>query len=87
MTPIGFPMEVAERSERRPAGDELQIESVAIDQAAEIPIPEWVRRWARERPDGDGHRRRPRRRDRVVELERAGPTAPTGRRRCCCGSA
>ena len=50
MTAIGIPMEVAERSERRPAGDELQIESVAIDQAAEIPIPEWVRRWARERP-------------------------------------
>jgi 3-phosphoshikimate 1-carboxyvinyltransferase len=50
MTAIGVPMEVAERSERRPAGDELQIESVAIDQAAEIPIPEWVRRWARERP-------------------------------------
>jgi cyclohexanecarboxylate-CoA ligase len=50
MTTIGIPMEVAERSERRPAGDELQIESVAIDQAAEIPIPEWVRRWAHERP-------------------------------------
>jgi 3-phosphoshikimate 1-carboxyvinyltransferase len=50
MTAIGIPMEIAERSERRPAGDELQIESVAIDQAAEIPIPEWVRRWARERP-------------------------------------
>jgi cyclohexanecarboxylate-CoA ligase len=51
MTAIGIPMTVEpDRSSQRPADDQLQVESVAIEQAADIPIPEWVRRWARERP-------------------------------------
>ena len=29
------------------------VESIAIDQAAEIPIVDWVARWAEERPDED----------------------------------
>ena len=71
MTAIGIPMEIAERSERRPAGDELQIESVAIDQAAEIPIPAVGSALGPRATDGDGDRRRPRGRDARVELERA----------------
>ena len=52
---IGPDAEVlAERPEqpsRSPAAGPEAVESVAIDQAAEVPLTEWVARWAHERPD------------------------------------
>ena len=51
---IGPDAEVlAERPEqpsRSPAAGPEAVESVAIDQAAEVPLTEWVARWAHERP-------------------------------------
>jgi 3-phosphoshikimate 1-carboxyvinyltransferase len=34
-------------------GGQRAVESIAIDQAAEVPIVDWVGRWARERPGED----------------------------------
>jgi 3-phosphoshikimate 1-carboxyvinyltransferase len=44
-TPVGSPVGAGEAK-----GGQRAAESIAIDQAAEIPIVDWVGRWARERP-------------------------------------
>jgi cyclohexanecarboxylate-CoA ligase len=49
MTALGIPMAIEPPRARRGAGEPTG-ESVAISQAAEVPLPEWVRRWAQERP-------------------------------------
>ena len=43
-------MEIAERRERRPAGDELQVESSRSTRRRRSRSPSGSRRWARERP-------------------------------------
>ncbi|MBS1887009.1 MAG: 3-phosphoshikimate 1-carboxyvinyltransferase [Actinobacteria bacterium] len=54
MAAIGIDLSIeddrARSGEGAPAG---AVESIAIDQAAEIPIVDWVGRWARERPGED----------------------------------
>jgi cyclohexanecarboxylate-CoA ligase len=60
MTALGLDLSIEDDRERRArprsgaaeAGQRV-VESIAIDQAAEIPIVDWVGRWARERPDAD----------------------------------
>ncbi len=44
-TPVGAPVDAGEAK-----GGQRAVESIAIDQAAEISIVDWVGRWARERP-------------------------------------
>jgi 3-phosphoshikimate 1-carboxyvinyltransferase len=44
----GAPMATGEAE-----GGQRAVESIAIDQAAEVPIVDWVGRWARERPAED----------------------------------
>jgi cyclohexanecarboxylate-CoA ligase len=44
-TPVGTPVGAGEAE-----GGQRAVESIAIDQAAEISIVDWVGRWARERP-------------------------------------
>ena len=39
-----------QREPSRAAGEQRVVESVAIDQAAQVPIVDWVSRWSRERP-------------------------------------
>ena len=54
MRSLGIPMRVEPDgpSRQRPSrsGRARALASVAVDRAAEVPIGEWVRRWARERP-------------------------------------
>jgi cyclohexanecarboxylate-CoA ligase len=47
-TPVGAPAGAGEAK-----GGQRAVESIAIDQAAEISIVDWVGRWARERPGED----------------------------------
>ena len=47
-TPVGVPVGAGEAE-----GGQRAVESIAIDQAAEISIVDWVGRWARERPGED----------------------------------
>jgi 3-phosphoshikimate 1-carboxyvinyltransferase len=54
MSGLGIPMRIEADGRRRgrtgsPQGPEA-VESVAVDRAAGLPIGEWVRRWAAERP-------------------------------------
>jgi cyclohexanecarboxylate-CoA ligase len=61
MRGIGLDLSIEDDRERSAAGapvatgeadaGQRAVESIAIDQAAEIPIVDWVGRWARERPD------------------------------------
>jgi cyclohexanecarboxylate-CoA ligase len=54
MRAIGLDLGVEDDHEaaREPGGvGRRAVESVAIDQAAEVPIVDWVGRWVRERPD------------------------------------
>jgi cyclohexanecarboxylate-CoA ligase len=63
MTAIGFDLSVEDDRERSASGapvatgeaegGQRAVESIAIDQAAEVPIVDWVGRWARERPAED----------------------------------
>jgi 3-phosphoshikimate 1-carboxyvinyltransferase len=63
MRAIGLDLSIEDDRERSAAGVAIATgageggqraeESIAIDQAAEIPIVDWVRRWARERPGED----------------------------------
>ena len=63
MGAIGFDLSIEDDREREAGGAPLAtgeaeggqraVESIAIDQAAEVPIVDWVGRWARERPDED----------------------------------
>jgi len=63
MRGIGLDLGIQDDRERTAAGapagageadsGQRAIESIAIDQAAEVPIVDWVGRWARERPGGD----------------------------------
>ncbi len=48
MRTLGIPMAIEDDRDRAPAS--AAVESVAIDQAAELPITDWVARWVRERP-------------------------------------
>lgn len=60
MTAIGLDLSIQDDRERTPVGapagqgeakgGQRAVESIAIDQAAEISIVDWVGRWARERP-------------------------------------
>lgn len=51
MTALGVPMAIERRADASPRTRRPEpASSVAIDQAAEVPLPEWVRRWAAERP-------------------------------------
>ncbi|MCW2951437.1 MAG: aroA [Conexibacter sp.] len=59
MRTLGIPMAVEDDADRRTGAAsgardggaaERVVESVAIDQAAELPITDWVGRWVRERP-------------------------------------
>jgi cyclohexanecarboxylate-CoA ligase len=60
MVSIGLDLSIEDDRERPAAGvpagageadaGQRAVESIAIDQAAEIPIVDWVGRWARERP-------------------------------------
>lgn len=51
MTALGIPAAVEDRATSEATTKRAAAtQSVAVDQAAEIPITEWVRRWARERP-------------------------------------
>ncbi len=63
MSAIGFDLSIEDDRERSATGapvatgeaegGQRAVESIAIDQAAEVPIVDWVGRWARERPGGD----------------------------------
>jgi 3-phosphoshikimate 1-carboxyvinyltransferase len=63
MAAIGFDLSIEDDRERSASGapvatgeaegGQRAVESIAIDQAAEIPIVDWVGRWARERPGED----------------------------------
>jgi 3-phosphoshikimate 1-carboxyvinyltransferase len=63
MRSIGLHLSVEDDRERYAGGalaaadgdgsGQRAVESIAIDQAAEIPIVDWVARWAAERPDED----------------------------------
>jgi 3-phosphoshikimate 1-carboxyvinyltransferase len=63
MTAIGFDLSIEDDRERsaegvpvasgEAEGGQRAVESIAIDQAAEVPIVDWVGRWARERPGED----------------------------------
>jgi 3-phosphoshikimate 1-carboxyvinyltransferase len=63
MTAIGLDLSIQDDRERTPVGapagqgeakgGQRAVESIAIDQAAEISIVDWVGRWARERPGGN----------------------------------
>jgi 3-phosphoshikimate 1-carboxyvinyltransferase len=63
MTSIGFHLSIEDDRERSATGapvatgeaegGQRAVESIAIDQAAEVPIVDWVGRWARERPAED----------------------------------
>jgi cyclohexanecarboxylate-CoA ligase len=63
MTSIGFDLSIEDDRERSASGapvatgeaegGQRATESIAIDQAAEVPIVDWVGRWARERPAED----------------------------------
>ncbi|HEY2480356.1 MAG TPA: 3-phosphoshikimate 1-carboxyvinyltransferase [Solirubrobacterales bacterium] len=62
MTAIGFDLSIQDDRERsaegvlatgEAEGGQRAVESIAIDQAAEVPIVDWVGRWARERPGED----------------------------------
>jgi cyclohexanecarboxylate-CoA ligase len=63
MREIGMDLGLMDDRERSPEGaltatgeadsGQRAIESIAIDQAAEVPIVDWVGRWARERPGED----------------------------------
>jgi cyclohexanecarboxylate-CoA ligase len=60
---VGFDLRIEDDRERAADGalagtgeadsGQRAVESIAIDQAAEIPIVDWVGRWARERPGED----------------------------------
>jgi 3-phosphoshikimate 1-carboxyvinyltransferase len=63
MSAIGFDLSIEDDRERSATGapvatgeaegGQRAVESIAIDQAAEVPIVDWVGRWARERPGED----------------------------------
>ncbi len=63
MAAIGFDLSIEDDRERSATGapvatgeaegGQRAVESIAIDQAAEVPIVDWVGRWARERPAED----------------------------------
>ncbi|HTR75835.1 MAG TPA: 3-phosphoshikimate 1-carboxyvinyltransferase [Solirubrobacterales bacterium] len=53
MRAIGLDLSIEDERSRPATGPPAAVESIAIDQAAEIPIVDWVGRWARERPDED----------------------------------
>jgi cyclohexanecarboxylate-CoA ligase len=63
MGSIGLDLSIEDDRERSAAGvpvatgeaegGQRAVESIAIDQAAEVPIVDWVGRWARERPGED----------------------------------
>jgi 3-phosphoshikimate 1-carboxyvinyltransferase len=63
MGAIGFDLSIEDDRERSATGapvatgeaegGQRAVESIAIDQAAEVPIVDWVGRWARERPAED----------------------------------
>ncbi len=63
MRAIGLNLSIEDDRERSAAGvvvgageadsGQRAVESIAIDQAAEVPIVDWVGRWARERPGED----------------------------------
>ena len=63
MRAIGFDLSIEDDRERsaegapvatgEAEGGQRAVESIAIDQAAEVPIVDWVGRWARERPGED----------------------------------
>jgi 3-phosphoshikimate 1-carboxyvinyltransferase len=63
MRAIGLDLSIEDDRERSAAGaltatgeadsGQRAVESIAIDQAAEVPIVDWVGRWARERPGED----------------------------------
>jgi 3-phosphoshikimate 1-carboxyvinyltransferase len=63
MRAIGLDLSIEDDRERSATGaltgvaaadsGQRAVESIAIDQAAEIPIVDWVGRWTRERPDED----------------------------------
>lgn len=57
MRAVGLDLSIEDDRDRTAAGagvgDARAVESIAIDQAAEIPIVDWVGRWARERPGED----------------------------------
>ncbi|HEX4752324.1 MAG TPA: AMP-binding protein, partial [Solirubrobacterales bacterium] len=63
MRSIGFDLGVQDDRERSAEGalvatgeadaGQRAVQSIAVDQAAEVPIVDWVRRWVEERPDED----------------------------------
>jgi cyclohexanecarboxylate-CoA ligase len=53
MRAIGLDLTIEDDRSSAATSPAAAIESIAIDQAAEIPIVDWVGRWASERPDED----------------------------------
>jgi 3-phosphoshikimate 1-carboxyvinyltransferase len=53
MRAIGLDLTIEDDRSSAATSPAAAIESIAIDQAAEVPIVDWVGRWARERPDED----------------------------------
>ncbi|HEX3737563.1 MAG TPA: AMP-binding protein, partial [Solirubrobacterales bacterium] len=53
MRAIGLDLSIEDDRPSAATSPAAAVESIAIDQAAEIPIVDWVGRWARERPGED----------------------------------